>query len=310
VNSSKSKSLLIGASGQLGAQILHLLGRERCLVTSRRPVNAASPAGELALDLAALATPDDAERALGTHEIDTIYCIAGMTAVDACEGAPEMAHHINSRGPEMLAHVATRRGIPFVYFSTEYVFDGFAGPYMEEDPVNPLSVYGKSKWQGELAVQAACSHALVLRTTVVYGQDFGEKNYIYSLMRLLAAGKTMRVPQDQISTPTYNRDLAAATIALAERGATGVYHACGPERMDRLEFARSVAQFLALDPDLLIGMPTAGLGQTAPRPLNAGLSIDKLRRLHPDLTMRPLAQALADCRADLEAFLHSYATFA
>ena len=262
----------------------------------------------LPLDLAALATVADAEAALGEHEVDVIYCIAGMTAVDACEDLPELALNINCRGPEMLAHVATKRGIPFVYFSTEYVFDGVDGPYHEDDPVNPLSVYGKSKWQGELAVQAACSHALVLRTTVVYGQDFGQKNYVYSLMRLLAAGKGMRVPQDQISTPTYNRDLAAATVALAERGVSGVYHACGPERMDRLEFAQAVARFLSLDAGLLTGVPTSALGQKAARPLNAGLAIDKLRRLHPDLTMRTLAEALADCRADLETFLSSCAT--
>jgi dTDP-4-dehydrorhamnose reductase len=299
-----TRSLLIGASGQLGAQMFHLLGPDRCMVTSRR----ADAAGELPLDLAALATVADAEAALGRQAYDVIYCIAGMTAVDACEDAPELAHNINCRGPEMLARVASKRGIPFVYFSTEYVFDGTDGPYHEDDAANPLSVYGKSKWDGELAVNAACNHALILRTTVVYGQDFGQKNYVYSLMRLLAAGKTMRVPQDQVSTPTYNRDLAAATIALALRGASGVYHACGPERMDRLDFARKVAQFLGLDAGLLHGVPTSELGQKAPRPLDAGLAIDKLRRLHPDLTMRPLAEALGDCRADLEAFLRTCST--
>jgi dTDP-4-dehydrorhamnose reductase len=305
-----AKSLLIGASGQLGAQMLPLLGPSRCLITSRRPTRS----GELDLDLAALATVTDTEAALGPHPIDAIYCIAGMTAVDTCEDAPDLAHRINCRGPEMLARVAARRGIPFVYLSTEYIFDGAAGPYNasgpynEDDPANPLSVYGKSKRQGELAVLAACSRALILRSTVVYGEDYGEKNYIYSLMRSLAAGRPMRVPQDQISTPTYNRDLAAATIALAQRGAKGIYHVCGPERMDRLEFARTVAQFLSLDARLLIGVPTAALGQKASRPLSAGLAIDKLRRLYPDLTMRPLGEGLADCRAGLEAFLASCCT--
>jgi dTDP-4-dehydrorhamnose reductase len=301
-----AKSLLIGASGQLGAQMLHLLGAGRCLVTSRRPT---SP-GQIPLDLATLATPADAERVLAPYSLDTIYCVAGMTNVEGCEDVPEIAHNTNCRGPEMLAHVATARDIPFVYFSTEYVFDGTSGPYHEDDPTNPLSVYGKSKWQGELAVLTACPHALILRTTVVYGQDFGEKNFVYSLMRSLAAGKPMRVPQDQISTPTYNRDLAAATVALATGGVSGIFHACGPERMDRIQFAHAVATFLSLDTALITGVPTSALGQKAPRPLSAGLSIDKLRRLHPELTMRPLAEALADCRADLETFLHACATLA
>ncbi len=301
-----AKSLLIGASGQIGAQMLHLLGPDRCLVTSRSPT---SP-DRIHLDLANLDTVANADRVLAPHELDTIYCIAGMTNVEGCEDVPELAHNTNCRGPEMLAHVARRRQIPFVYFSTEYVFDGASGPYREDDPANPLSVYGKSKWQGELAVLAACPHALILRTTVVYGQDFGQKNFVYSLMRSLAAGKPMRVPQDQISTPTYNRDLAAATVALATAGVTGIFHACGPERMDRLEFAHAVADFLSLDSSLITGVPTSALGQKAPRPLSAGLSIDKLRREHPELTMRPLAEALADCRPDLEAFLQTCATLA
>jgi dTDP-4-dehydrorhamnose reductase len=233
-----------------------------------------------------------------------------MTNVEGCEDAPELAHNINCRGPELLARVARSRGIPFVYYSTEYIYDGQDGPYREESPANPISVYGKSKWAGEQAVLAACSGALILRTTVVYGQDFGQKNYVYSLMRTLAAGKPMRVPEDQISTPTYNRDVALATVALVNRGATGIFHLCGPVRLNRLEFARSVAAFLSLDQQLLIGMPTSALGQKAPRPLSAGLSIDKLHQLHPDLKMRTLAEALADCHTDLEDFLRSLAKLA
>ena len=303
MNSTKAKSLLIGASGPIGSQILRLLGDERCLVTSRKP----SSEAELQLDLATVATKADADRILNGHTLDAIYCIAGMTNVEGCEYQPELAHFTNCRGPQMLALVASSLGIPFVYFSTEYVFDGDRGPYAEDAPSNPLSVYGKSKWNGELAVRVTCSNALILRTTVVYGRDSGHKNYVYSLVRSLAAGKAMRVPQDQISTPTYNRDLAVATIALVERRATGVFHVCGPERMDRLEFARSIAAYFCLDERLLIGVPTSTLGQQAPRPLSAGLSIDKLRRLHPDLEMRTLAEGLDDCRTGLQDFLQSCA---
>jgi dTDP-4-dehydrorhamnose reductase len=299
-----SKPLLIGASGQIGSQMLHLLGRERCMVTSRKPNSGA----KLVLDLAAIATVAEVEQILDGHAIEVIYCLAGMTNVEGCEDVPELAHNTNCRGPELLARFAKARNIPFVYFSTEYVFDGNNGPYVEEDIANPLGVYGKSKWEGERAILAAYSHALILRTTVVYGHDFGEKNYIYSLMRSLGASKPMLVPQDQISTPTYNRDLAKTAIALAERGATGIFHTCGPERMDRLEFARAIAACLGLDGNLLQGLPTSALGQKAPRPLSAGLSIAKLTRLHPDLTMRSISEGLADCRRYLADFLRTSAT--
>jgi dTDP-4-dehydrorhamnose reductase len=300
VNLTEKKTLLIGASGQMGAQILNLLGHDRCLVSSRDGSSEAA----LALDLATIASKADAERALGDHALDAIYCIAGMTNVEGCEDTPELAHFINCRGPEMLAKVASEREIPFVYFSTEYVFDGYAGPYAEEDATNPLSVYGKSKLAGEVAVTAACGHALILRTTVVYGQDFGQKNYVYSLMRVLSAGKEMKVPQDQVSTPTYNRDLAKATIEMVKAGATGIFHVCGPERMDRLEFATTVAEFLGLDRGLLAGMPTSALGQKAPRPLSAGMSIGKLNRLYPEVRMRSLLEGLADSEDELREFLH------
>lgn len=301
MSSTQSKSLLIGASGQLGSQILNLLGPDSCLVTSRKPnLDAVLP-----LDLASIPTKADAECVLSGHALDAIYCIAGMTNVEECEGNHELAHLTNCRGPEMLAQVASDRKIPFVYFSTEYIFDGNDGPYIENSRANPLSVYGTSKWEGELAVTAACTHALILRTTVVYGQDCGQKNYVYSLIRSLAADKTMRVPEDQLSTPTYNRDLAKATVELARSGARGIFHVCGPERMGRLDFARTVAEYLGLDSNLLVGLPTSALGQKAARPLSAGLSIDKLGRLHPELKMRSLSDGLSDCRDDLEVFLRS-----
>jgi dTDP-4-dehydrorhamnose reductase len=299
-----AQSLLIGASGQIGRPMLDLLGPERCLVTTREP----DKPGELRLDLATLASAADAERMLEGYSLDCIYCVGGMTNVEGCEDHPELAYAINSRGPEILARVASQWRIPFVYFSTEYIFDGRNGPYREDDPAHPLSIYGKSKWEGEQAVTAAHAGALILRTTVVYGKDFGAKNYVYSLMRSLSVGETMRVPQDQISTPTYNRDLAQVTLELVSRKASGVFHVCGPERMNRLEFARAVAAFLKLDEGLLKGVPTGALGQKAPRPLSAGLAIDKLRQHYPDLRMRTLEEGLEDCRADLESYLETYAT--
>lgn len=296
-----TKSLLVGASGQLGRQILRVAGERRFLVSARK----AGDPGEVELDLARIETKADAERMLEGHDLDAVFCIAGMTNVDGCEDVPEQAFRTNCRGPQRLAELADERGIPFLYFSTEYVFDGEDGPYDEGSMARPLSVYGRSKWEGELAVQAACARALILRTTVVYGQDSGQKNYLYSVVRSLGMGQAMRVPEDQISTPTYNRDLAATTMALMERGATGVFHVCGPELMGRLEFARSVAKHLGLDASLLQGVPTSALGQKAPRPLAAGMKIDKLRREHPDLAMRTLAEGLADCRLELDELLAS-----
>jgi dTDP-4-dehydrorhamnose reductase len=141
----------------------------------------------------------------------------------------------------------------------------------------------------------------VLRTTVVYGPDPRQMNYLYALMRNLAAGAKMRVPEDQVSTPTYNRDLVAAALGLG--GAGGVFHVAGPERMGRLEFARQIALRLGLDSRLLEGVPTAELGQVAARPLDAGLATGKLRKMHPELKMRTLAEGLEECAGEMAEFM-------
>jgi dTDP-4-dehydrorhamnose reductase len=146
----------------------------------------------------------------------------------------------------------------------------------------------------------------VLRTTVVYGPDDRQMNYTYSLMRNLANGTAMRVPQDQISTPTYNRDLAQTTLGLVEAGASGVFHVAGPELLGRLEFAQRVAEMLGLDASLLQGVDTAELGQVARRPLWAGLATEKLLRLYPQLRMRTLAESLKDCEAEFRTFLQNF----
>jgi dTDP-4-dehydrorhamnose reductase len=298
-NQIQTKSLIVGASGMVGTQMLAALPGGATLATSRNAHD-----GWLMLDLADLAQRSQAAALLDSYDLNAVYCVGGMTNVDGCEAQPELAQRVNARGPGVLAGYAHRRRLPFVYFSTEYVFDGSEGdpgPYIETSRPNPLSVYGKSKLEGEQRVLASHPDALVLRTTVVYGPDPGQKNYVYSLLRSLSAGNVMRVPEDQISTPTYNRDLIHATLGLVAASARGILHVCGPERMGRLEFAQRVAQRLGLDGSLLVGVFTAALLQTAPRPLQAGLAIQKLLRLHPDLRMRTVAEGLEDCAAEILA---------
>ena len=110
MNSTLARSLLVGASGQIGGQIVRLTPVEKLLVSSRKPESDK----EVQLDLASIETVQDAERLLDGLALDAIYCIAGMTNVEGCEDYPDLAHNTNSRGPEMLAYVAAARGIPFV----------------------------------------------------------------------------------------------------------------------------------------------------------------------------------------------------
>jgi len=297
---SQLKTLIVGASGQVGSQMLRALGG-RALATSRT-----AREGWLKLDVAELAETAQAAELLDAHELDAIYCVGGMTWVDGCEKEPELAHRTNARGPGVLAAYARRRGLPYVFFSTDYVFDGakeHPGPYAEDAPANPLSVYGRTKLEGEQRVLQAYPQALVLRTTWVYGADARRMNFLYSMMRNLNARQPMKVPQDQVSTPTYNRDLVRVALGLVEARAAGVFHVAGPELLGRLKFAQKVARGLGLDASLLEGVTTAELKQPAARPLDSGLSTSRLAKQYPQLRMRTPAEAMEDCGPELRGFL-------
>ena len=281
-----AKSLIVGANGQVGAAILSTLGDHA--LGAGRVSTADLP---LSVDLVAMARrPALASELLASLPLDAVYCVGGATDVERCESDVDWAMETNCYGPAALAAAASH--LPFVYFSTEYVFDGVQGPYTETDPTNPLSVYGRSKFEGEQRILDAHPNPLVLRTTVVYGPDRQRKSFLYTLKRLLTSGQTMRVPVDQISTPTYNEDLASATVELVRLGASGIFHVCGPDVLSRYDFALQAVQILDLDASLIKGVTTAELNQKAPRPLNAGLLTEKLRKILHHTHIRTNAQAI------------------
>src|SRR5207245_8760228 len=174
----------IGAAGQVGA------AHEKILVarghTAAATYHQVAGPGTIHLDVTAAAA---IARVITAIEPDVIFCPAGLTVVDYCEDHPDEAFEANCEAPARAAALAAERGAVFVFFSTEYVFDGRAGPYAEDDPVAPLSVYGRSKLDGERAVMAANVRSLVVRTTVVYGEEPQGKNFIYQLRRRHAAGE-------------------------------------------------------------------------------------------------------------------------
>ena len=264
---SADRILVLGASGQLGAALCRQLG-PAAIPAARRPP---SP-GWITLDLATLT--ESPTELVATNKLTAIICSAGATDVERCESDHAWADAANHLGPLALARAAAHARIPFVFYSTDYVFPGTPsnpGPYREDDPTHPLSYYGASKLAGEQSILAENPAALVLRTTTVYGPDPQGKNFLYTLRRLLSSGQTMRVPTDQLATPTYNEDLARATLALLAGGHTGLFHSARPHMLSRIDFARLASRLLSLDASLLIPLTTPELNQRAPRPLIAGL---------------------------------------
>ncbi len=260
------KALVIGASGQVGGALLTALcdrGHTAIGTYRQHP----QPG------LARLDTADSAAAADVLEQLrpDWVFYPAGLSWVDLCEREPERCHTENVTLPVAVAKLAARLGAGFVYYSTEYVFDGYHGPYAEQAAPHPLSEYGRSKLAGEHQLGEVTARLLIVRTTVVYGPEPQQKNFVYQLVTKLRRGETMSVPNDQVSTPTYSPDLAAASLECTERNLTGVINLVGADRLDRYEFALAACRTFDLDDRLVVPRATVELGQLAARPLNAGL---------------------------------------
>lgn len=286
---------MIGASGQVGSALATRLRERGHAVVGTH--------GRVALPWTVPLDFTDVEataRLVDSSAPDWVFCPAGLTHVDRCEDHREEAFRVNRDAPAATARAAARCGAGFVYYSSEYVFDGASGPYAEDEPVHPVSVYGESKLAGEGAVREANPRAVVIRTTVVYGPEPQGKNFVYQLLRRLRAGERMRVPADQVSSPTYNADLAAASVELAERDLVGLVHVAGASILDRFAFARLACEVFGLDGRLLEPVATADLHQRARRPLCAGLRIDRARELLAT-PLRPASEGLRAMRRALDA---------
>jgi dTDP-4-dehydrorhamnose reductase len=284
VRSGREHWLLIGGHGQIGSAICRDLAGATYTCTG-------SSSGRRGIDLSDLAQlPACIEGLLEADRPSVVILLAAFSAADACEMDPERADLVNHRAAALIAARVARYGARFVFLSTEYVFDGKNGPYDESDPPRPLSVYGRSKLDGEIAVLSADPRALVVRTTTVFGPEKVGKNFAYQLADRLCKGESFCVANDQISTPTYNRDLARAIIeAVRAKIEAPIIHLAGHERMSRACLAQILAKASGLDRSLIVPLPTAELAQVAPRPLDAGL-ISRVAR--------PATRSVTDAVAD------------
>ena len=295
------RALVIGASGQVGAALMDALrarGHEARGTYAKHPAPGLDP-----LDLSDHA---GVARAVSAGPPDWIFCPAGLSHVDYCEDHADEAMAANRDGPAAAARAAEAAGAGFVYYSSDYVFDGVGGPFGEDHAPHPLCVYGRSKHEGEQAVQAACRRAVIIRTSVVYGPERQEKNFVHQLIRACREGRDFRLAVDQRTSPSYNPDVALASLELCERGLSGLWHVAGSEVLDRYAFAAMVCKEFGLDASRLSAVTTASLGQKARRPLDGGLEVGKAQarlttRLRaPADGLRAMREALERDRAGVD----------
>ena len=243
---------------------------------------------------------DITDAAAALHHVrtgDLVVNCAALTNVDDAESDPVGAHAINAVGPANLAEACARVGARLVHLSTDYVFSGDdARPYEVGDRTGPLSVYGRSKLDGELAVHAVLPDAHVVRTSWVYTGG-GGTDFVAVMRRLAGTDRVIDVVDDQTGSPTYAKDLVAALLQIAGGGVDApVLHVTNAGTASRFEQARAVFEEVGADPDRVRPVGTAAVPRPARRPVFSALSMaDSVRAgLTP---LRPWREALAEAVA-------------
>ena len=205
-----------------------------------------------------------------------IHC-AAISSVEVCDADPEYTERINVTLPAQLAAIAYERGIHFSFLSTDFVFDGKQGPYVESDATGPCNSYGASKVKAERAILAVNPAAAILRTILVYGVigDKGRSNLILWAKSKLEQGESIQVVADQWRMPTWVDDLAKVSIVAAEKKAAGIFHISGPTLYSIFEIVERVADYWQLDKQLIKPIPAAAIGQETNRPRTTGFTLAK-----------------------------------
>jgi dTDP-4-dehydrorhamnose reductase len=267
------KALLIGCNGLLGQNLLRT--RPPAWRVSGSGLKSAPALPDLlsAYRSADISKREDLERVIASEAPDWIINAAAVTDVDLCERDPALSGLINRDAVGWMA----ASGIPVVQVSTDYVFDGESGPYAEDAPTRPLSVYGSTKLESEALVLSASKSSLVVRTMTLWGRGQGAKTSFVDFVRnKLTAGENVRIVTDQIGNATLAEDLALGIWKLVDAGHSGVFHVAGSERNSRFDWAVGIAGHYGLDRNLIQSCLTSDLKQAARRPLNSGLRLDKL----------------------------------
>jgi dTDP-4-dehydrorhamnose reductase len=234
------KILLTGKNGQVGSELLHLLPRVGEVVAFDRHQ----------LDLA---KPDEIRRAILDIRPNLIVNAAAYTAVDQAEKEEPVARSINADAPGVIAREAKKIGASVVHYSTDYIFDGMKkSPYEETDSPNPVSVYGKTKLAGELAIRDSGVPHLIFRTAWVYSTT--GRNFLLTILRLASQREELRIVHDQVGAPTWCRDIASATAEiladvhtqknrpLAFGDFSGTYHMTAGGVASWCDFAQAIMQ--------------------------------------------------------------------
>lgn len=217
------------------------------------------------------------DNVIGKFLPDVVIHTAAMTNVDTCETEKEACWALNVTAVEDLIKSCKTHGAHLIHLSTDFIFDGLAGPYKEDAAPCPVSFYGESKLAAEILLQKSDIKWTILRTIIVYGivRDMSRSNIVLWAKGALEKGKPINVVDDQWRMPTLAEDLADICLLAAEKGAQGIFNASGKDMMSIIELVNEVADYYKLDKSLIRPISSSSLNQAAKRPVKTGFILDK-----------------------------------
>ncbi len=263
--------ILVTGGGLLGSEVVRALQREHDVTGT---YHSKPKDGAIRLDVS---DRENTLRSITALQPEIIVHTAAQTNVDYCEDHRKEAMAANAYGTKNIVDAARMAGSKVIYVSTDFVFDGMKGMYVEDDPVDPLSFYAYSKLIGEYYVKGIPGH-VIARTSVVYGN--ARQNFVSWVKDSLENGQKIRVVTNQYNSPTLSVDCAEAIAALIKNDAAGIFHTAGSERISRYEFAKKIARFYGLDDAGIEPVTSDSLRQKAKRPMDSSLDVHKVGAYH------------------------------
>ncbi|NHI03649.1 dTDP-4-dehydrorhamnose reductase [Candidatus Nitrosotalea sp. TS] len=270
------KFLVTGSAGLVGRQVIKDLLQSYTQVYSC--YNNSKPEDGIATHLD-LTSPDGIIKVIESTRPDVIIHLAAMTNVDLCETQKDLATKINAKATAVIAEQAKKLGAFLVYVSTDYVFDGEKGMKIESDNTESIDHYGKSKLEGEKAVEEIATKWCIARTSTPYGIHPKKKSFPIFIAENLKSGIPLDIITDQYTSPTYVPNLSRMLIEISSRKIQGILHVSGATRVSRYDMAMMVADKLNLDKKLLRPTSMGNMNWTAKRPRDSSLDISKAASL-------------------------------
>ena len=263
--------LITGAFGQLGHALQSVLSRKSNyeLICTGRKIKKGQEG--IPLDIRNQVA---LKELINTTAPDILVNLAAMTNVDACELNPKLAGEINVAG---LQHICDSFKGKIIHLSTDYVFDGTSGPYKEDDPLNPISIYGKTKLASEHILLEKDIKNLVIRGNVLYDYSpYTSASFLNWVVSSLQDNQEIKVVEDPFNNPTWTKSMADIIDLSIVNGLEGIIHWGDSVHISRYEFAKLIAKKFSLKDSLIKPVLTSELNQPARRPLQSGLSTEKL----------------------------------